>query len=49
MGGKWIAEKIVAQDVDYLLSVKGNQKRLEQRLVECLTLVCLIVSTVINT
>ncbi len=25
-----IAEKIVAQDADYLLAVKGNQKRLEQ-------------------
>ncbi len=27
---KDIAEKIVAQDADYLLAVKGNQKRLEQ-------------------
>ncbi|TKF94515.1 ISAs1 family transposase, partial [Vibrio sp. F13] len=27
---KDIAEKIVGQDADYLLAVKGNQKRLEQ-------------------
>lgn len=27
---KDIAEKIIAQDADYLLAVKGNQKRLEQ-------------------
>lgn len=31
---KDIAEKIVAQDADYLLAVKGNQKRLEQAIAQ---------------
>ncbi len=41
--------KIVGQDADYLLAVKGNQKRLGKRLAKCLILVCLIVLTAINT
>lgn len=38
-----IAENIVAQDADYLLAVKDNQKRLEQVISQVLILVCLMV------